>query len=81
MARTKKTLSVTLNGVSVLTTEDGFAFDAITEDGRRVLVHMNPVQMVAVAERITEMTKHSWVQDRITAAWAKLRGRQLTARV
>lgn len=74
MARTKKTMNVQLKSVSILTTDEGFAFDAVTEDGRRVLVHMDPIQMVAVADRITSMTKHAWVQDRITAAWAKLRG-------
>jgi hypothetical protein len=79
MARTKKTLNVQLNGVSVLTTDEGFALDAITEDGRRVLVHMRPIQMMEVQDRIREMARHSWVQDRLWAAYTKLLGRRPAA--
>lgn len=76
MARTKKTLNVQLHTVAPLTTDEGFALDAVTEDGRRVLVHMTPIQMMEVQDRIRSMARHSWVQDRLWAAYTKLLGRR-----
>ncbi len=75
MARTKKTYHVKLQNVGILSEGDGFALDAITEDGRRVLVHMNPIQMMEIQDRIRRIARHSWVQDRIRAAYVKLLGR------
>jgi hypothetical protein len=69
----KRPRYATLTATHVLQTDAGLALEAEERNGRLVYVMVTPFQLQALATGLPAVVAKPWFQERLEAAWGRLR--------